>query len=36
MLCYVVVPDSLTEEDTKSPECLSKFKVKVIFLAPRL
>ena len=34
MLCYVIVPDSLTEEERKSPECISKFRVKVCSFEP--
>ena len=29
MLCYVIKPSDLTEEDLNSPKCIPKFSVQV-------
>lgn len=30
MLCYIVYPDDLSQEELRSPQCLSRLKVQVI------
>lgn len=30
MLCYIIYPDDLSEDELDSPECLSRLKVQVI------
>lgn len=30
MLCYIIYPDDLSDDELDSPECLSRLKVQVI------